>query len=168
MDYIIDGYNFMFRIQEQKKGSFEKARNTLISLLNEELRIIKTHVSVVFDSSEQIREFAQSAILENIEVIYAPKGLSADEYIIEIVEQSKNPKTLNIVTSDSGLARQCQHLGAKTTSIDDFVALITKRNAPSAFLTMKLTCIRSVLSSVGANPNMPGHAQKSLKSLALM
>lgn len=129
MDYIIDGYNFMFRIQDQKrKESFEKARETLIALLNEELRAIKTHASVVFDSSEAVREYAQSAFLKNIEVVYAPKGLTADEYIIELVEQSKSPKTLTVVTSDSGLARQCQHLGAKTISIEDFVALIARRN----------------------------------------
>jgi predicted RNA-binding protein with PIN domain len=128
MKYIIDGYNFMFRIQEEeRKKKLEKARESLIALLDEELSIIKTHVYVVFDSSEQVKDYAQSAFLKHIEVIYAPKGLSADQYIIERLEQSKSPKTLTIVTSDSGLALQCQQLGAKILSIDDFVTLINKR-----------------------------------------
>lgn len=130
MDYIIDGYNFMFRLSSQKKTSLEATRNALIEQLNEELSVIKTSVTVVFDSSEQHKHYAQKAILAHLNVVYAPKGLTADEYIIELVENAKSAKTLTIVTSDSGLARQCQHLGTTTTSVDDFLTLITKKNKP--------------------------------------
>lgn len=128
MQYLIDGYNFLFRLGEGKKKSLEQAREALIAALNEKLHVFRAPVSIVFDSSEQIRDFAQSAKLPNLDVLYAPKGLTADEYMIELVEQAKNPKNTTIVSSDGGLARQCQHLGAKTLSIDEFLHLLQKRN----------------------------------------
>ena len=130
MDYLIDGYNLMFRVQSDKKSSLEKRRETLIELLNTELSFIKTHVSVVFDSSEQVREFAQKANHPSLDVIYAPKGLSADDYIFELVEQRSNAKTLTVVTSDNELAKRCQHLGAHAQTIEAFLAYVTKKRTP--------------------------------------
>lgn len=128
MYYLIDGYNFLFRLAAKKGKSLEERRESLICLLNEQLAPFKGGAAVVFDSAEQIREFAQCAPLDHLEVLYAPKGLTADCYIIELAEQSKSPKTITVVTSDSGLARQCQHIGTNTLSIEDFIALTLKRN----------------------------------------
>lgn len=128
MYYLIDGYNFLFRLESTKEKSLEKRRESLVCLLNEQLATFKGGAAVIFDSAEQIREFAQCAKLEHLEVLYAPKGLCADKYIIELAEQSKSPRTLTIVTSDSGLARQCQHIGTNTLSIEEFSLLIMRRN----------------------------------------
>ena len=134
VSFLIDGYNFLFRLEGAKGASLEKKRDAFIHTLNQELASFKSHVSVVFDSAEQFHDYAQKTPLEHLEVLYAPKGKSADEYIIELVEISKNPKILTVVTSDNGLAGQCQQLGAKTKSIEEFLKVIVKktRSKPAA------------------------------------
>ncbi len=128
MYYLIDGYNFLFRIDGSKKSPLEERRESLIHVLNEKLTPFKGRVAIVFDSAEQMREFPQCAILSHLEVIYAPKGQTADTYIIELVEQRKSPRTITVVTSDSGLAHQCRHIGTEILSIDDFIAFVIKKN----------------------------------------
>ena len=127
MSFLIDGYNFLFRIEGLKKGSLEKKREHFIDILDQELACFKSTVFIVFDSAQQMSHFAQCAHREHLDILYAPKGQSADEYILELVEISRSPKTLTVVTSDTGLARQCQHMGARTISIEDFIALIVKK-----------------------------------------
>lgn len=126
-EYLIDGYNFLFRIPT-KKAALEQKRESLIRILNQELHSFKAHINIIFDSSEEIREFAQKKVFNHLEVIYAPKGKTADEYILELVHFSKNPKILTIVTSDNALAKQCHHAGASSCTIEQFIALLMKRN----------------------------------------
>lgn len=128
MQYLIDGYNLLFRLHAGKGESLEKKRESLVSILNQELSTLKGPITIIFDSSEEIHDFARSAKLPNLDVVYAPKGKTADEYIIELVEQHKNPKILTLVSSDEGLARQCQHLGARTQSIEDFLIFVVKKH----------------------------------------
>lgn len=56
--------------------------------------------------------------------------MTADAYIIELTDSSSNPKALTIVTSDSGLARQCSSLGAHVVTIETFMAFISKKTTP--------------------------------------
>jgi len=99
----------------------------MIRILDEELFLTNLQASLIFDSSEQINDYAQSAKQKKIEVVYAPKGKTADEYIIELVEQNKSPKTLVVVTSDIDLQRQCQYLGAHHLSIEEFISFVIKK-----------------------------------------
>lgn len=130
MHYYVDGYNFLFRIFE-KIDPLEKKRDQLIEILNEELKFLKGRCSLVFDSSQQIRDCPQCAFLENLEVIYTPRGLTADNYIIELVEHSRNPKAITVVTSDGGLGRQCSHLGSLVMTIEAFITFILKKTKKS-------------------------------------
>lgn len=102
-------------------------RNAFIETLDEELGCFKATVFIIFDSAEQMKPYAQCAHCEHLDVLYAPKGQTADQYILELVEISRTPKILTVVTSDTGLARQCQYLGAQTLSIEEFIQLIVKR-----------------------------------------
>ena len=125
--YLIDGYNFLFRLEGTKKKPFETKRNSFIHLLNETLASFKSPVMVIFDSSEQTLTYAQHQALEHLEVVYAPKGKTADNYIIELVETSRNPKNIVVVSSDNGLCRQCQHIGCKTIKVEEFLMSFNKK-----------------------------------------
>lgn len=128
MSFLIDGYNFLFRIEGLKKGSLEKKRKAFIEILDKQLEHFTSHTFfVIFDSAQQLCDYAQCSHCSHLDVLYAPKGQSADEYIIELVEISRNPKTVTVITSDSSLARDCKHLGAKTLTIEEFVTLIVKK-----------------------------------------
>lgn len=117
----------MFRIKGAKGKSLQQQREYLIELLAEELAAFKGNCAIIFDSAEQIRDFPQSFQLKNIDIIYAPRGRTADEYIIEMIEQTKNPKIYAIVTSDKDLARHCQSIGSEVFSIEDFLLLVKKK-----------------------------------------
>jgi len=132
MNYIIDGYNFLFRLPVNKKNSLENRRNSLLEILQQELIHFAGPIAIVFDSGEQICDYAQKAQMAHLEVIYAPCNKTADEYIIELVENKKSPKTTTVVTSDNDLARQCGYHGAKSLTIEEFLALVEKRNKTKA------------------------------------
>lgn len=136
MHYIIDGYNLLFRIQG-KYASFEEKRTSILNLLDKELSHLHLNTSIVFDSSKQARDYAQKSHLEHLEIIFSPQSRTADDYIIEILEHTKSPKTKIIVTSDQGLARQCQHLGAQVLSIEEFIALIAEKRKKKKKLPSK-------------------------------
>ena len=128
MHYYVDGYNFLFRICN-RGAPLEMRRESLIDILNRELRFLKGRCSLIFDSAQQIRNCPQCAFLDNLEVVYTPRDMTADAYIIELVDQSRTPKMLTVVTSDTGLARQCRSLGAHVTTIEAFITLIIKKTA---------------------------------------
>ena len=118
----------MFRIEGKKRKSLEQRRSSLVEILQIELETFKSPVSVVFDSSEQVRDYAQKAIIrKHLEILYAPRGQTADDYIIELVEQSKNPRLITVVSSDTGLTRQCLHLGSRALAIEDFIVYVIKK-----------------------------------------
>jgi predicted RNA-binding protein with PIN domain len=99
--YLIDGYNLLFRIEDQKL-SLEQRREALIAILADELSLFRFSAAIVFDGDDSIRKYASRTFFERLEV-----------------------------SSDSGLLRQCAHLGAKTLSIECFVAKLTKKRANS-------------------------------------
>ncbi|MBS0628705.1 MAG: NYN domain-containing protein [Verrucomicrobia bacterium] len=127
MSFLIDGYNFLFRIEGLKKGSLKKRRIHFIQILDQELSCFKASVFIIFDSSQQLHPYAQCAHYEHLDVLYSPKGQSADEYILELISISRTPKTLTVITSDTGLARQCHAMGAHTLSIEDFMLLVVRK-----------------------------------------
>lgn len=128
--YLIDGYNLLFRIEDQKL-SLEQRREALIAILADELSLFRFSAAIVFDGDDSIRKYASRTFFERLEVTYTHRGQTADDYIIEMVEMACNPTLLTVVSSDSGLLRQCAHLGAKTLSIECFVAKLTKKRANS-------------------------------------
>lgn len=127
MSFLIDGYNFLFRIEGLRKGSLEQQRRHFIEVLDRELACFRASVFVIFDSAQQSRPFAQCVHCSHLDVLYAPKGQSADHYILELIEISKSPKLLTVISSDSGLVRQCRALGANTLSVEDFLILIARK-----------------------------------------
>ncbi len=124
--YFIDGYNFLFRTSG-KESSLEKKRHALLELLNEELVPLHLNVSIVFDGSDPIRRYAQSGQFDSLEVIYTSHAQSADQYLIERIEQAKHPTHYIVVTSDRALAQSCRALGARTLTIEAFLQFVEKR-----------------------------------------
>ncbi len=131
MRYLIDGYNLFFKLEEEILPLEEK-REEFITLLDHVVGSLKLHILLIFDSHYQnANHFASKRKLTNLEVSFSPKNLSADQYILEILEW--NAKNTTLVTSDRELSKKGAFLGAKTLSIEDFVTLILrkeKKNAP--------------------------------------
>ncbi len=128
MQYIIDGYNFLFRYKSSTK-SLEKDRNLVIESIDHLCRHFKIHACIVFDShSDHSENYPSKAILECIEVVYSPKNRSADDYIIEMIDCTKHKKTKMVVTSDNFLRQQVKSLGGLSITIEEFLSQFSISN----------------------------------------
>lgn len=125
MRYLIDGYNLFFKLQEEILPLEEK-REEFIRLLDQVVGELNLQTLIIFDSHYMNSEhFASKKQLINIQVSFSPKNLSADEYLLELLEwESKNTM---LVTSDRELSKRGSFLGAKTLSIEGFVKFVLKK-----------------------------------------
>lgn len=125
MNYIIDGYNLFFHI-EKEVNPLKKKREDFIIVLNKMLKHLHLHAIIIFDSQQaHATNFPTKKRLSALEIIFSPKDLTADEYILERLTVEKKPQTQIIVSSDRALCRQVQILGAKTITIKDFFQMLT-------------------------------------------
>ncbi len=124
MRYLIDGYNLFFKLEDEILPLEEK-REKFISLLDEEVGDLRLQVLLIFDSHRKNAEdFASKRKLKNLEVSFSPRNLSADHYILELLEW--DAKNTTLVTSDKKLAMEATHHGAKIESIEGFVQFILR------------------------------------------
>ncbi len=127
MHYIIDGYNLFFTLQDRVLP-LSKQREKFIRFLSEELAEYRIKATLVFDSGTTHREvFPSRKTIRGIDIIFSPEGVSADHFIIEMVEKSSSSSTQVVVTSDRTLARHSTYLGAQTQTIDTFLELLSKK-----------------------------------------
>lgn len=133
MRFLIDGYNFLFHAEEERR-SLEKQRDTLIERLYLAFEKLQLSGAIIFDGSRRRDEESGRSYDSPLETIFAPKGQSADEYILEELSSVQNKKTIMVVSNDKGLTRHAQTLGAQTRSIQAFLHWLNKR-----FSTQKST-----------------------------
>lgn len=126
MHYLIDGYNFLFRLK-QKDPILENKRTQFLEILIDELASRDIKASIIFDNATEIRNIPQSIQYATLDVIYTPQEQTADEYILEFLSHQQNLRTFTVVTSDRNLAKHCKHLGTLILSIEEFMVFITKK-----------------------------------------
>lgn len=68
---------------------------------------------------------------ENLEIIYSPKNLDADTYILEYLSILKKNDKVVLVTSDRELSNQAELFKVKTLSIPDFLEILFSKLASS-------------------------------------
>jgi predicted RNA-binding protein with PIN domain len=111
MLYIVDGNNLMGR---------SRTRFKLLEMLAGFAAVRRARVQVVFDGAPEDR-YPEGSAYHGVKIAYSYKGSDADSRIKDMLESSRNPRELTIVTSDRsliGLARAC---GAKQVSAADFL-----------------------------------------------
>src|SRR5690606_12624787 len=96
-------------------------RNKVIHALQKEFSKLNLSGTLVFDGAHRRGEESGLSYPSPLIVAYSPKGQSADEYIIELIDIAKKPKELTVVTNDRGLILHAKSHGAKIVSNKDFV-----------------------------------------------
>jgi predicted RNA-binding protein with PIN domain len=76
-------------------------------------------VAVVFDGAPE-QHFADGASYKGIRLFYSERGSNADERIKLLVEQSRERRTLFVVTSDRALADYVRRCGAQVIRSGEF------------------------------------------------
>jgi predicted RNA-binding protein with PIN domain len=118
MAYIVDGNNVIGQTpgwHRDKAG----ARRALIRSLASFVRLKQARVTVVFDGSPD-RDFPDDSAYRGVKVHYANRGSDADTRIVQLVESSRDPKGLTVVTSDRHLASTVRSVGAKVMRSGEF------------------------------------------------
>ncbi|MCK4934033.1 MAG: NYN domain-containing protein [Simkaniaceae bacterium] len=127
MHFIIDGYNLIFQVCK-KIDPLQNTRESITALFQTITNSLKLNITIVFDSHKEHSEHYASKKLQGcLEVIFPPDGETADNYILEILELNPNPKLETLVTSDKPLALKARGIGAKTQSVDEFLAYLMKK-----------------------------------------
>lgn len=126
MHYLIDGYNLIFSLVESKE-SLQTLRHRVIVALQKQFAKRKISGTLVFDGAHRRDEESGLSYSSPLTIAYTPKGQSADDYIVEMIERAKNPKLITVVTNDRGLAMHAKSHGAKVQPNDEFIHWLKKR-----------------------------------------
>lgn len=127
MYYLIDGYNFLFSLLDSKQ-SLAAQREKIIFFIKKQFTIFELSGSLIFDGSRCRDEESGISYPSPLEVVYTPKGQTADNYIIEKIESGKKQDQFTVVTNDRGLIANCRPLGAKIVSNRDLIRWLQEKN----------------------------------------
>ena len=121
--FLIDAYNLLFWCLEGE--NLERERAQLIHEINFHAKRRRLDVTLVFDATWTNDPLARSHF-DALEIVFTAKNVTADEYILELVQSQ--PKVI-VVTSDKSLARLARQSGAKTASTPEFYHWLIKSKA---------------------------------------
>ncbi len=126
MIYLIDGYNLLFS-SIQTSNDFRSQREDLIFYLQKNFASKALSGLLIFDGSHKRDEESGRNYQSPLEIIYTPKGQTADCFILEKIELTKNRKAITVITNDAGLKRQARAFGAHVQGSDAFIEWIQKK-----------------------------------------
>jgi predicted RNA-binding protein with PIN domain len=127
MYYLIDGYNFLFRISEISHHRLQEQRNKVISSLQRKFAALGLKGKIVFDAHQG--EVRSRSYKSPLVIAYAAKGETADHYILEYLEGIITPGEVTVVTDDRSLSSAARKLGAKTSNVSTFYTMLHKKHA---------------------------------------
>ena len=123
LNYIIDGNNLIGKIASlmslQKKDK-QASREKLVYILDRYFISKKANVSLHLDGHPASRVSSSK-----MKIVYS-ENLTADEKIKKQISQSKSPRNIIVVTSDSNLAQFAKVCSATVVSSDEFAVEINK------------------------------------------
>lgn len=130
MSYLVDGNNVMGQRvgwHKDKPG----ARRRLLGELSRFARGAGVSVEVVFDGAPE-EFFPDGSSFMGVRVFYAERGRDADSRIKDLVEASRERRTLKVVTSDRALADYVRRCGVEVIRSGEFrKRLDASESAPS-------------------------------------
>jgi predicted RNA-binding protein with PIN domain len=131
VNYFLDGYNILFTLTESDHP-FATQRQKIIRFLQKRFALFKMNGILVFDGKVRRDEESGRSYRSPLDIIYTPKGQSADQYIVERIESSENPRQITVVTNDRALVANARSLGAKTTPNAEFIQWLLSRKKKTA------------------------------------
>jgi predicted RNA-binding protein with PIN domain len=118
---IIDAYNLIHKVKELHillKQPQDVAVDTMIAKLQSHFHLSKIKIVLVFDG------FGMNRHGGNINVKFSKTDsvhfMNADELIKDLIDRSRNPKLLRIVSSDNSIALYARDSGCKIQSSASF------------------------------------------------
>lgn len=124
---LVDGYNVIHDWPEMREA-MKKDVNIACQNLADRLRILHDfegiRVTVVFDGRGEGVEILRPGNEQTFSLVYAPGNSSADEIIIQLVQNSKNPNKLTVVSRDNMIRNLVREGGSEIYTPSDLLARI--------------------------------------------
>ena len=127
MSYLVDGNNLMALSVGWHKDK-RAARRRLLDELARFADTARKRLSVVFDGAPD-EFFADGSSYMGVSLYYARQGADADARIKEIVEASRERRTLHVITSDRALGDYVRRCGASVIKSSEFRRRMNDANA---------------------------------------
>lgn len=126
MHYIVDGYNVINANDMFSARTLEQRRNKLFDFIinNRPHGSLNNTITVVFDNKTNNPSDGygyNTSHIGEVEVIFSDGISLADDIIAGIVDCSKNPYEIIVITNDKGIRRRIAPSGAKYESVKDFL-----------------------------------------------
>lgn len=134
MKFLIDAYNLFFYINRNKreinKSCFEDEKVSFIEKFNR-LSHQSSHVFIlVFDGGEET--FFTKNHYDKVEIVYAPKGITADSCILTLLDEGLRQK-VHVVSNDNEVARGAKARLTKSISCRKFLDILNKVDFEDSF-----------------------------------
>ena len=87
-------------------------------------------MTLVFDSGKtHLAPIPHAHKNQNLEIVYTPFNMSADDYILEMLIALTNPKLVTVITDDRELSMRCKEIGSFTQKLKPFTARLKNKIA---------------------------------------
>ena len=117
LHYLIDGYNLLYALPDIPHGPWPTKREIFLALLLKSKPQGNNRMTVVFDSRDGGGSRTQKGA---IEIVYTA-GETADDWLIQAVRKTPNPRIMVVVTNDQTIRRLIRGTGAKWISTEEFL-----------------------------------------------
>lgn len=166
MHYTIDGYNLLFYLFGPSLQGFKWQRDKIIHDLNVKIEFLGLDITVVFDSHLHAGEGTRSHY-HHLEIVYTPEGITADDFIINQLNDLKDTTKEVVITNDRNLSMRARDLFATTQCIDHFLNWLNKRynnqrRSKTKSITRNKTAIAQASPSKGADSSLSKPPEKKL------
>lgn len=122
MAYLIDGNNLIGRISPYELRD-KSGRHSLVAKLLAFQRVTRRRLHVVFDGGPD-DELTSIVINPKLTVWFPPRGQSADEIIIGMLQAQSDRRQLTLVSSDRRLIEAARQGGFAFMKSEEFASLI--------------------------------------------
>lgn len=124
--YLIDGYNWLFRLLHSKQEeTLQIEREKIIRELSLKLSTAQMSATLIFDSHYNPGP-AERLMSRGIPIYFTDAGQTADEYILEFMKYTSRPQNYTIVTSDNRLAWAVRQRQGHSISIHEFKKMLDR------------------------------------------
>lgn len=130
MKYLIDGHNLIARLPDISLGDPHDEAKLVRLLARWRWRHNTPAVTVVFDPGDFAVHGKRQIRRSGINVRYAPYSSDADTVLLRLIERSRQPAQLTVVSSDREIQSTAQRKGAHTISAEVFAGELTAPPEP--------------------------------------
>lgn len=130
MKYLIDGHNLIARLPDVSLADPDDEAKLVRLLARWRWRHGTPAVTVVFDPGDYAVPGRKQTKRSGINVRYAGYSTDADAILIRMIERSRQPAQLTVVSSDRDVQSAAQRKGAQTQSSETFATELTAPPEP--------------------------------------